>query len=212
MPDAAAHFPDFPFSAAGVSPSQGADAKSCASDSKSLGRGAMEPAIDSDRFDQLVSGHLPAALAFAVRLTGDVHAAEDLVQEALYRAAKSWESFEGRSAFKTWLFQIAVNVFRDQLARQTPASELSDDLADDRSAGPVDRASARELGPLVARLVSALPPRQREVLVLTAYEGLTPAEAAGALGISESNARANLAHARERLKRQLAPYVDVKQK
>jgi RNA polymerase sigma-70 factor (ECF subfamily) len=56
--------------------------------------------------------------------------------------------------------------------------------------------------------VSALPPRQREVLVLVAYEGLGPSEAAGMLGISESNARANLAHARQRLKQQLAPYID----
>jgi RNA polymerase sigma-70 factor (ECF subfamily) len=174
----------------------------------------MEPAIDRDRFDQLVSGHLSAALGFAVRLTGDVHAGEDLVQEALYRAARSWRSFAGRSAFETWLFQIVVNVFRDQLASRDPerAVELSEDLADGRSAGPVERASAGELGPLVARLVSALPPRQREVLVLVAYEGLTPSESAGVLGITESNARANLAHARERLKRQLAPYLDAERK
>ena len=209
---AAAHFPDFPFSAAGASPSQGADAESYAFDKRDLGRrGAMEPAIDRDRFDQLVSGHLPMAMAFAVRLSGDVHAAEDLVQEALYRAARSWKSFAGRSSFKTWLFQIVVNVFRDQLPRsnQGRAGKLSEDVVDGRSAGPIERASAGELGPLVSRLVSALPLRQREVLVLTAYEGLTPAEAAGVLGISETNARANLAHARERLKRQLAPYLDV---
>jgi RNA polymerase sigma-70 factor (ECF subfamily) len=170
----------------------------------------MGSAIDRDQFDQLVSGHLPGALRFAVRLVGgDVHAAEDIVQEALYRAARNWQSFRGESAFRTWLFQIVVNVFRDQLGRrEQSAAELDIEMADVRSVGPAERASADEVGALVARLVSALPPRQREVLVLVAYEGHSPSEAAGVLGISESNARANLAHARQRLKEQLAPYLE----
>ena len=169
----------------------------------------MQPAIDRHTFDHLVSSHLAAAMRFAVRLSGDVHAAEDLVQEALYRAARGWQSFRGQAAFKTWLFQIVVNVFRDQLQRsQYDAGELKDDLPDARSREPVDHAAAGELGPMMAKLVSALPPRQREVLVLVAYEGLTPAQAAAVLAISETNARANLAHARQRLKEQLAPYMD----
>jgi RNA polymerase sigma-70 factor (ECF subfamily) len=200
MTDGAAHFPDFPFSAASHSPSHTPDARSHA---------IMQPAIDRHTFDQLVSSHLPAAMRFAVRLSGDVHAAEDLVQEALYRAARAWQSFRGQAAFKTWLFQIVVNVFRDQLGKSEPgAAELKDDLADARSREPADHVEAGELGPMVARLVSALPPRQREVLVLVAYEGLTPAQAAAVLAISETNARANLAHARQRLKEQLAPYLD----
>jgi RNA polymerase sigma-70 factor (ECF subfamily) len=200
MTGGAAHFRDFSFSAPAHSPSHTPDARSHA---------IMQPAIDRDTFDQLVSGHLSAAQGFAVRLVGDVHAAEDLVQEALYRAARGWQGFRGQSAFKTWLFQIVVNVFRDQLDRRGGDDKpLDDGLVDLRSAGPVDQASAGELGPLVAKLVSALPPRQREVLVLVAYEGLTPAQAAGVLEISETNARANLAHARQRLKERLAPYLE----
>jgi RNA polymerase sigma-70 factor, ECF subfamily len=197
----AAHFPDFSFSAIAAPASHGASGGA-------RGR-EMDSPVDRERFDQLVSGHLSGALRFAVRLVGDAHAAEDLVQEALYRAARGWKGFRGESAFRTWLFQIVVNVFRDQLARaEQRTGELNDQMVDGRSAEPGERASAAELGPLVARLVSALPPRQREVLVLVAYEGLGPSEAAGVLGISESNARANLAHARQRLKQQLAPYID----
>ena len=196
----AAHFPDFSFSAAPLSPSHTPDARSHAN---------MQPAIDRHTFDQLVSSHLPAAMRFAVRLCGDVHSAEDLVQEALYRAARAWQSFRGQAAFKTWLFQIVVNVFRDQLAKaERDAGELKDDLPDTRSREPGDHMAAGELGPMLASLVSALPPRQREVLVLVAYEGLTPAQAAAVLAISETNARANLAHARQRLKEQLGAYLD----
>src|SRR5688572_2318507 len=138
MASGAAHFPDFPFSAPADSPSHTPDARSHA---------IMQPAIDRDTFDQLVSGHLSAAHRFAIRMTGDVHKAEDLVQEALYRAARGWQTFRGQSAFKTWLFQIVVNVFRDQLEKRgDDAGRLDDDLVDVRSAGPSDQASAGELG------------------------------------------------------------------
>ena len=68
----------------------------------------------------------------------------------------------------------------------------------------MSEAWASELGELVADRVSALPPRQREVLVLIAYEGLSPAEVARVLGISEANVHATLHVARRRLRTQLA--------
>jgi len=55
-----------------------------------------------------------------------------------------------------------------------------------------------------------LPPRQREVLVLTAYEQLRPGEVAEVLGISESSVHANLHYARARLREELAPYLSEK--
>jgi RNA polymerase sigma-70 factor, ECF subfamily len=59
---------------------------------------------------------------------------------------------------------------------------------------------------LIANRVSSLPPRQREVMVLSAYEGLSPKEIAGLLGITEANVHATLGVARERLRKELAPY------
>ena len=60
------------------------------------------------------------------------------------------------------------------------------------------------------RRISALPLRQREVLVLTAYEQLRPSEVADVLGISESNVYANLHYARARLREELTPYLTEK--
>ena len=59
----------------------------------------------------------------------------------------------------------------------------------------------------MARLVSSLPPRQREVLVMVAYEQMTTADVAAALGVTEHNVRANLHAARARLRERLAPYL-----
>ena len=64
-----------------------------------------------------------------------------------------------------------------------------------------------ELARLIAQRVSQLPPRQREVLVLTSYEGFTTAEVAETLGIQESNVYATLHVARQRLKRELDVYL-----
>lgn len=171
--------------------------------------------LDRTTFERLVLEHLPAAHRFAVRLTGDVDAAEDVMQDALLKASRRWATFAGRSAFRTWLLQIVVNTFRDRLsarrgraAANGQAQPLADDLRDPRAVDPARQSGAAEQGERIAAMVSGLPPRQREVFVLHAYEGLSTAEAAGVLGISESNARANLHFARQRLRELLAPEIE----
>ena len=161
--------------------------------------------------DRLVLDHLPAALRFATRLTGDPDQAEELVQEALLRVVRKWTSFRGEAAFRTWFFRIVINVFRDRLSvlasERGPVEAPWEDLIDATDAGPPQAAMAAELAQLIAQEVSHLPPRQREVLVLIVYEGLSPPEVAGVVGISEGNVHSNLSAARTRLKTRLAPYL-----
>jgi RNA polymerase sigma-70 factor (ECF subfamily) len=163
--------------------------------------------VDSSSLDRLVLAHLPAALRFATRLVGDPDTAEDLVQEALVRVVRSWSGFRGEAAFRTWLFRIVINVFRDSLRRSSRADESlpgADDVVDARLDDPAQAAATAELGQRVAHEVSRLPPRQREVLVLSAYEGLSTAEIAAVLEISEANVHSTLFAARARLKTRLA--------
>lgn len=170
----------------------------------------MGHAVDRTTFDRLVSEHLPAALGFAIQLTGEPDLAEEVVGEALYRAARSWRTFRGEASFRTWLFRIIVNTFRDQLSARDDADPLPAELEDERGTDPASAAMTEELGQLVARLVSALPSREREVIVLVTYQGLTAQEAADVLGIKRSNVHATLHNGRERLKRQLQPYLAEK--
>ena len=170
----------------------------------------MANPADRARLDRLVSGHMSEELRFATRLTGDLDSAEEVVQEALLRAARSWRSYRGEATFRTWLFRIVINAFRDFLAARRAPEELAEDVPDGRAADPTLEAMAGELGRLIAARVSALPPRQREVLVLIAYEGLSPREAAEVLAISEANVHTTLHLARSRLRRQLARYLTKK--
>lgn len=166
---------------------------------------------DRDTFDRLMLEHLLGAQRFAVRLSGgDAHAAEEIVQDALYRAARSWRTFRGDATFRTWLLRIVLHAAHDRLnaRRRTSAGALEHDPPDHNAADPAALASAADLGERIARLVSALPERQRDVLVLIAYERLSTAEAAAVLGVSEQNVRTNLHLARRRLKEQLAGVLD----
>ena len=163
----------------------------------------MGRSSDKRDLDRLVSSHLPETLRFATRLTGSADRAEEVVAEALVRVSRGWESFRGEARFRTWLYRIVINVFRDGHAARSRTEPLKDDPPDPRSPDPASEAWASELGQLVADRVSALPPRQREVLVLIAYEGLSPAEVARLLAISEANVHATLHVARRRLRAQL---------
>jgi RNA polymerase sigma-70 factor, ECF subfamily len=166
--------------------------------------------VDRQTFDRLVLENLPAAQRFAVRLTGRPDAAEDVIQTALLRASRGWKTFRGGSAFRTWLFQIVVHAFRDDLddRARRPAETLTTDPADRRTNDPAALASAAELGRTVADAVSNLPPRQREVMVLHTYEQLTDVEVAGVLGITPQNVRTTLHLAPQRLREVLRQHLN----
>ena len=104
---------------------------------------------------------------------------------------------------------IVINVFRDRLrksAAEVPIDENPVEPADAPSGQPPQAAMAAELEQRIAQEVSRLPPRQREVLVLSVYEGMSTRGVAGVVGISEANVHSTLSAARSRLKARLAPY------
>jgi RNA polymerase sigma-70 factor (ECF subfamily) len=170
---------------------------------------AMAWTGDRDSFDRLMREHVPAAQRFAIRLTGDAHEAEEVVQDALLRVARSWQTFRGEASFQTWLLRIVIHAAHDRRMARPVAATLPDDPPDKgTSVDPAVLASAADLGERIARLVSALPPRQREALVLTAYEGLSVAETAAVLATSEQNVRTNVHFARRKLREQLGDVLE----
>ncbi len=167
----------------------------------------MARSSDQHELDRLVTEHLPSALRFATRLTGDVEAAEEILQEALLRVARSWKSFRREAQFQTWLFRIVINVFRTWLADAKDQPVLLDgEVVDDQGTDPAISAQQSELAERIAARISALPARQREVMILISFEGLSVKETASLLEISEANVHATLGVARARLTRELAPY------
>src|SRR5215469_12171395 len=148
----------------------------------------------SDEFAQLVGPYRNELLAHCYRMLGSVHDAEDQVQETLLRAWRSYDTFEGRSSIRTWLYRIATNACLRSLgtrSRRPLPSGLSEATEDPDGPVPVPHLDVPWLQPfpdaltgrgaddpaaVVTRrtgtrlaLIAALqylPARQRAVLIL----------------------------------------------
>ena len=158
----------------------------------------MASPIDRNQVDRLVVEHLPAVLRFALRLTGDEHAAEEVVQETLCRVLNRWRSFRGDAAFKTWMLQIVVNVDRDR-RRRRPFQPLPPESEARGSTEAADQAVVAETKNTIRAAIDQLPERQREVALLSFGEGLAAGEIAQVLEISDANVHSCLHLARKRI-------------
>lgn len=140
--------------------------------------------------------------AYAISLLGDRAAAEDvtaLAFERLYRSRARLDASRGTP--RAWLFSIARNAALDELRRRgrRPVDEL-----DEQRIGESDALEHLERRATVRAALAALPPREREVVLLKFHGQLTNAELARALGVSESNAGTRLHRALTRLREQCA--------
>src|SRR5262245_42985082 len=80
-------------------------------------------------FETLVRRHEKFLMKVVVRMTRDLDAAEDIVQDAFIKAFRRLHLFEGRSSFRSWLYQIAVNTARNRfrkLNRETVGTDHLD--------------------------------------------------------------------------------------
>jgi RNA polymerase sigma-70 factor (ECF subfamily) len=77
-----------------------------------------------DAFVQLTEPYRRQIKAHCYRMTGSLHEAEDLVQEAYLRAWRAFESFEGRGSLKSWLYQIATRVCLDAITQRKKVRRL----------------------------------------------------------------------------------------
>jgi len=165
--------------------------------------------LERDAFDKLMVDQLPGLLRFAIRLTGNAGDGEDLAHETLVKAMKASASLRDVRSMRSWLFRIAIYAHQDWVRSERSVDWPKGVEPISLDPLPADRSAGRELGALIASAVSTLPGRQREVLILSAYEGLDSAEVAEALGISEQNVRTTLHLAREKLRAQLNRFLDV---
>ena len=140
---------------------------------------------------------IPRLRRYARALVGDRAAADDLVQDTLERAWSKLHLFRQGTDLRAWLFTVMHNVHvnRVRAARQTEA--LDDEMPELIQRAPQgDALLVRDL----ERAISALPPAQREVLLLVALEDLSYEEAARVLGIPIGTVMSRLARAREKMR------------
>ncbi len=189
---------------------------------------------DRAAFQQLVESLNPMLTRTARSYVSDA-IADEVVQETWMSVVRSIDSFEGRSAIKTWIYRIMLNKVRTVAGREAkivPFTSLGPAADGDRPAVdpdrlvhgelgqgywpdapprweslPVERLENNETAAMIRAAIADLPPAQREVVSLRDVEGWTSEEVCNALGISSVNQRVLLHRARAAVRAKLEEYL-----
>ena len=156
--------------------------------------------MDRDVFEQLYQKYYAPALLYAQSLCRGRHLAEDMVQEAFYRA---WLSLpDDVVSFRSWLFRVLRNLIIDHQRRQKHLADVPPpDTIDETT--PENLLLKREDAAALYRAMEALAESDRELLTLYCFARLTGAELAEAMGVSPAVIRQRLRRARVRLRQKM---------
>jgi RNA polymerase sigma-70 factor, ECF subfamily len=172
---------------------------------------------DAEALAEIVENHQRTVYNVALRMCGNPHDAEDTLQETFLSAIKALPTFEGRSQFSTWLYRIASNACLMQRRRVANAPEVAPLESSeeegrferpryfvDWSYQPDDVLLDSELREVMEQAIAALPDALRIVFIWRELEGLSTAETAEVLDISEGAVKVRLHRARLQLREMLS--------
>lgn len=175
---------------------------------------------DFDSFAALVTGSEGKIYAHLLRLMGNPEDARDLLQETYLSAYRHLGSFKGDSAFGTWAYRIATNLALMRLRKKSPETVNLDEIRlpthqeiqsrsiSDWAIDPKEAVLRKEVRLQLDRAIRSLPPLYRAVVTFRDVEGLSTAETATALDISEGAVKTRLHRARLFLREALSPYFE----
>jgi RNA polymerase sigma-70 factor, ECF subfamily len=169
----------------------------------------MDPHGIMERYGQMSGADLPGMLpdmlprlwAFALRLSGDQHDAEDLVQRACLRGLERAHQLQPDTAPLSWMYAIIhstwINELRARSVRKRASFDWDDDFLENLP-DPVDKSPETQV--MQGQIVDAierLPEAQRVVMLLVAVEGFTYQQAADVLEIPAGTVMSRLSRARQ---------------
>ncbi len=168
---------------------------------------------DRDAFDELVRRYQGQIVNLARAMTGGDADEDDMAQETFVRAWRSLPGFRGESAFRTWLYGIAMNVVRTHRGRRSKLRSLFWSAAAEGEGVPLEQVRDRDasveqqimMRDGIDRALKSLPGELREALVLRDVQGLEYREIADALGVPIGTVESRIFRARQRLRPLLAP-------
>jgi RNA polymerase sigma factor (sigma-70 family) len=158
-----------------------------------------QPAADV-QFDRLYRSSRDDVYAYVATLVRDRHAAEDVTALAFERAYRRRGSFKpSRGSARAWLFGIARNAALDELRRRgrTTAVEMEPPAPEAHATDPAETGFRRAL---LRSALDSLHPRERELVALKFFAGLTNGELAAVIGTTETNAGTRLHRVLEKLR------------
>jgi RNA polymerase sigma factor (sigma-70 family) len=160
-------------------------------------------------FEQIYRSNVSVLTTYFARRCADPQTVADLTSETIVRAANGFGGFDPRrGTARAWLFGIAANVYAQHCAQaangRVAAFRLAGlaDLPVDEIDELADKIDAQRAGRELIERCSQLSGLERGAVELVDLEGLTPKEAAAALGVSRGVLRMRLSRARARLRKE----------
>lgn len=158
---------------------------------------------EPDAFETLYRRHSSAIFGLALRMVRNRADAEDLLQEIFLHAYDRLSSFEGRSAFGTWLYRLGVNRCLDHLRSRGAKEQSRNEPLDPAQAGAGAGPGAR--GIELERAIVELPPSSRAAFLLHDVVGFDHKEVGEILGVAAGTSKSLVHRARTKLREMLSP-------
>ena len=168
----------------------------------------------SEFYGRLVDKYSARIINLGYAMMGNRHDAEDVAQDAFVRAYRALGRFQKKAKFSSWLYQIALNLCKDQLkAKSRHARTGGDEQMANMDGNPQEQAPRiilqGELSEKMRDSINRLPWLYREAFVLRHLQGLEYEDVAGITGVPPDTVRVRAYRAREMLRTSLAPNVDT---
>jgi RNA polymerase sigma-70 factor (ECF subfamily) len=156
---------------------------------------------DRDAFDELVLKHQKPLYSLLYRMVSDKEDASDILQKTFIKAFTGIRGFERRSSFRTWLYQIAINLAKNLYRDRARAALVPlDDVVIRRDPKVLESLIHKESRDHLHRAVAGLPDKQRLTVMLRIQEQKTFEEIAGIMKCSVGTSKANYHHGVQKLK------------
>ena len=164
---------------------------------------------DTQAFEGIVRRWQSPLINLAYRFCRDRGRSEEMAQEAFLRAFRNLASWRQQSAFSTWLFALATNLYCSELRRIPPISLPFDEIHEPADPRAIDGGlENRNQSAAIHQAVESLPAKYREVLTLHYFHEKDVPSTARSLRIPEGTVKAHLFRARNLLREKLRPLVE----
>jgi RNA polymerase sigma-70 factor, ECF subfamily len=162
----------------------------------------VRAATEAESFAALYERTFPRVYAYVMSLLRDRSSAEDVTAQAFERAYRKRGSYRSRrGTMEAWLFGIARNAALDELRRRRRRASIEAEPADAVAAPVEEQTDALLRRETVRAALASLDSRERDLIALKFAAGLSNAEIADVLGMSESNAGTRLHRTIEKLRK-----------
>jgi RNA polymerase sigma-70 factor (ECF subfamily) len=156
---------------------------------------------DREAFDELVKKYQKPLYSMLYRMVSSPEDASDLLQKTFIKAFTGLRSFERRSSFKTWLYQIGINLAKNVYRDRSRFEQVSiDDVVIRKNPRTLESLIRNESKLLLRKALTALPEKQRLTLMFRIQEERKFEEIAELMKCSIGTAKANYHHAVQKLK------------